>query len=140
MKKMNVRKIFLMIVDALIIALAALVTNAILSLYGIIAYRNTMGVAIQPIRIFIIIALNILFCYFLLFVFGQYNKVWRDLKTADYLLCASAILLGLALSYTFAYFMNVSVTRDFMLLNPLITLLSVILFRVLMKRTVVELL
>ena len=140
MKEMNVRKIFLMIADVLVIALSALVTNAVLSIIGIIKRGDTLGVALQPLRIVIIIGLNVLFCFFLLFVFGQYNKVWRDLRTSDYLLCASAVMLGLAFSYTFSYFMNAFVTTEFMIVNPIVTVLSVVLFRMLMKRTVMDLL
>ena len=139
MRKHNVRKVFLMVADALVITLSALVTNAILSFIGIIRSGTTMEIAIQPLRIMIIIGLNVLFCFFMLFIFGQYNKVWRDMKASDLLFCSSAVMLGLALSDAFAYFMEAYATIEFLILNPIITVASVVLFRVFMKKTVVEL-
>ena len=61
-QKINIRKIFLMIADAVLIILASLVSNAIISLYGIITNYSTLGVALQPIRVFGIMALEVMFC------------------------------------------------------------------------------
>ena len=61
MKQYNVRKIFLMIVDAVIVALATLVSNALLSVYGIVVHHDTYSAAVQPIRVFGIMGLNVLF-------------------------------------------------------------------------------
>ena len=91
----NIRKVWLMIADALIVALTTLVSNMLLAWFGIITKDNTQGVAIQPVRIVGIIAMSVLFCFFFLFVFGAYNSSWREIKGKDIGLCSVAVLLGL---------------------------------------------
>ena len=139
MKKMNVRKIFLMIADAALIAAMALLSNMLLSWYGIISRDSTMGIALQPIRIVGIIGLSILFCFFLLFVFGAYNKVWRELKAGDIALCGLAVLLGLGISYMFAFLMNKPPTVEFMLVNTVLAVSAICIFRFAFRNTVVKL-
>ena len=138
-KKINIRKVFLMIADAVIIVLSALLSNSLLAWYGIATKGYTTGVALQPIRIVGVVGLSILFCFFLLFVFGAYNKVWRELKWKDILLCGAAVLMGLGLSYLFAYFMGRPATVEYMIINPIISVAAICLFRLAFKSTVVEL-
>ena len=139
MKKMNVRKILLMIADALIIVTSALFSNALLSWYGILKHSETMGVALQPVRIIGIIALSVLFCFFLLFVFGAYNKVWRELKASDIALCGFAVLIGLGLSFAFSSFMDKPPTLQFMFTDTVVSVAAIVIFRIVFRSTVVEL-
>ncbi|MBQ3265494.1 MAG: polysaccharide biosynthesis protein [Ruminococcus sp.] len=138
-KKMNVRKIFLMIADALIVVVSALLSNALLSWYGIVKHDQTQGVALQPIRIVGVIGLSVLFCFFLLFVFGAYNKVWRELKARDIALCGLAVAVGSGLSYAFAAFMEKPATVQFMIANTVISVVAIVIFRLTFRSTVVEL-
>ena len=139
MKRINIRKIFLMLADALIIALSALVSNAFISLYGIIRSQSTVNIAVQPIRIFGVIGLNVLFCFFLLFVFGAYSKVWRELKAADFVFCGIAVIIGLSVSYVFAWYMGYPVPWTFIALSIVVTVAAVVLFRLLFRKTLVDL-
>ena len=140
MKKMNVRKIFLMLADAGIIALTALLSNALLSWYGIITTGELVdNLALMPVRIFGFIGLSVLFCFFLLFVFGAYNKVWRDLKAGDILLCGAAVALGEGVSYFFASLMDKPATVPFMILNTVLSVAAVIIFRLAFRSTVIKL-
>ncbi|MBQ3329603.1 MAG: polysaccharide biosynthesis protein [Ruminococcus sp.] len=137
--KFNFRKVWLMIADALIIALTALVSNMLLSWYGISAKQNTMGVALQPIRLVGMIAMSVLFCFFFLYVFGAYGKVWREIRGKDIGLCSVAVLLGLGTAYVFAYFMSKPPTVEFMVLNTVLGVGGIALFRLILRNTVITL-
>lgn len=139
MRRINIRKVFLMIADVIIIVVSALASNSLLSWYGVSATGASEGIALQPIRIVGVIGLSVLFCYFLLFVFGAYNKVWRELKAGDVALCGAAILLGQGLAYLFAYLMDKPATVEYMLLNTAVSVLGVVVFRLAFRNTVVNL-
>lgn len=128
-----------MIADALILAMTALISNALLSWYGIITGQSTMGIALQPVRILSMIGMIVLFSFFMLFVLGAYNKVWKELKTGDFLLCGLAVALGLALSYFFAYLMGKPATTEFMVLNTVLSIAAIVCFRLAFRSTVLEL-
>ena len=134
-RRINVRKIFLMISDALIVALSTLISNALISLYGIITRTGTQGIAVQPIRIFIVIGLNVILCFFMMYVFGAYSKMWRELRKSDLAICSLSIVLGLGLSFTILWLMEHPASVPFMIINTIITVLSIVLFRIAFRRT-----
>ena len=138
-RRVNVRKIFLMISDALIIALSTLISNALISLYGIITRTSTYSIAIQPIRIFAVLAMNVLFCFFMLFVFGAYSKMWRELKKSDLAICGLSVFIGLCFSFIFLLIMEHPVSVPFMIINVIISVLSIVLFRLAFRHTFEEL-
>ena len=127
-----------MIADAVIIALSSLLTNALLSLFGIVAYGNTQDIAIQPIRIIGIIGLNILFCFFTLFVLGSYNRVWRELRGRDYVVTGCAVTIGLTISALIGLYSNHQETFVFFFLNLVLSIIAIVGFRVGFKRTFVD--
>ena len=138
MKKSNIRKLFLMITDVLLIALSSLVSNAILQLIGVINQIESGVISVQPVRIAGVIGLNVMFCYFMLFLVGAYNKVWRMLVGKDYLMIGIAVASGLGIGALFAHFTNHEETLAFFLLNLVITIAAVTLFRYLFKRTFMD--
>ena len=138
MKKSNIRKIFLMITDVVLIALSSLVSNALLQLIGMATHSTTVELAVQPIRIAGVIGLNVMFCYFMLFLVGAYNKVWRTLVGKDYLMIAVAVASGLGIAALFAHFTDHEETIWFFLLNLIFTIGAVTLFRVLFKHTFMD--
>ena len=134
-RRINLRKIFLMISDALIVALSTLISNALISLYGIITRTSTYYIAIQPIRIFIVIGLNVILCFFMMYVFGAYSKMWRELRKSDLAICSLSIVLGLGLSFIILWLMERPASVPFMIINTVITVLAIVLFRVAFRRT-----
>ena len=134
-RRINVRKIFLMISDALIVALSTLLSNALISLYGIITRTSTYDIAIQPIRIFIVIGLNVILCFFMMYVFGAYSKMWRELRKSDLAICSLSIVLGLGLSFAILWLMERPASVPFMIINTVITVLAIVLFRIAFRRT-----
>ena len=134
MRKFNLRKIPLMLTDVVLVALASLVSNALLSLFDILVLETSEGIAVNPARIFWVIGLNVLFCFFTLFVFGSYNKVWRDLRRSDYLIISLATAIGLGLGALFSLLTGHEETLAFFFLNIVITILMIVLFRIFFRR------
>ena len=138
-RRINIRKIMLMITDALIVALTTLLTNALISLYGILARVNVSDIAVKPVRIFIVIGLNVLFCFFTLFVSGAYSKMWRGLKKTDLAICGVAVMVGILISSFVALLMEHPVSRVFVLINCILTVLAIVGFRLAFRKTFIEL-
>ena len=134
-RSFNIRKIWFMLADALIVVLSSLVSNAVVSWYGVVRYGETINVAVQPMRILIVMALEVLFCFFMLFVFGAYNHAWRDLKPKDFALTGVATALGLGISYAFAYFVGRPVSKMYMTLNLVVTVIAIVGFHYIFKKT-----
>lgn len=139
MKRFNFRKNLLMIADAAIIALSALVSNAILSLCCALFNMPEEVFVVNDIRILWIILLNALFCFFMLYICGAYNRAWRDFNKKDYLYCTVGVMAGLVLSGFFASLADKQANIVFYLINFVITCSSVILFRIVFKRTFIDL-
>ena len=138
MKRTNIRKIFLMITDVVLIALSSLVSNAILQLIAILMHQKSKGIAVEPVRIAGVIGLNVLFCFFMLFLVGAYNKVWRTLRAKDYIMCGIAVAAGLGIGALFAHFTGHEETLTFFLLNMVISVSVVMIFRALFKKTFID--
>ncbi len=128
-----------MIADAVIIALSSLLSNAIVALFGIILYDSTNGVAVQPVRIAGVIGLNVMFCFFMLFVLGAYNIIWRELRKRDYLFVGAAVVMGLSLAALFSLFSNHEETIVYYFTNLALTTAAVVGFRSIFKRTFIDL-
>ena len=139
MKRVKIRKVFLMIVDALLVLLCSLVSNSLLSLYGILVYKRTADLALNPARVFWVVGFNVLFCFFMLFVFGTYNRVWKELKAGDYVATGVATASGLGLAALFSLFSRHEETLSFFILNIVITSAALVIFRLLFRRTFIEL-
>ena len=124
-----------MLADAAIIVLTSLISNALISLYGIVTKQSTMGIALQPVRIFGVISLEVLFCFFMLFIFGAYNKVWRDLKTDDIIFCGVAVVMGLTISFGFAWYMDRPVPVPYIITETILGVAAIIAFRLIFRQT-----
>ena len=128
-----------MAADAVIVALVSLLSNALLNLFEIITNFYNMNIALKPSRILWIVSVNVLFSFFMLFVFGSYNKIWRDFGKKDYLTVASATALGLSIAAVFSIVSNHEETVPYFILNLLLTCGAVTGFRALFKRTFLDL-
>lgn len=134
----NFRRLIRMLADAFFIALSALVTNSILDLLRY-SFKEYSIYSINSYRLFWIMAFNVLFCFFTLFVSGAYAKIWKDLKLKDYIQCGAGVLAGLGLAGLFAAFADKSATVPFYIINTTISLVAVLFFRFLFKRTLINL-
>ncbi|MBQ3416342.1 MAG: polysaccharide biosynthesis protein [Ruminococcus sp.] len=139
MKKINGRKIILMLIDALIVLLSSLLSNAILGLASVLIFGTRDAFALNPARIFWIAGLNVVFCFFMLVVFGAYYTSWRNFKKADYLKSAAAVVLGLALGTLFSVLSHHDPSISYVILNTLVTTGALMLFRFFFRKTFIEL-
>ncbi len=139
MNKFNFRKNLLMLVDALLIGLSALVSEMILSLVCVLLDMNTELYMVNNIRLMWVIFLNVLFCFFSLFICGAYTRVWRDFSKKDYVYCSVGVMAGLLLSGFFAALADKQGTMLFYIINFFVSTGSITLFRFLFKRTFIDL-
>ena len=139
MKQFNFRKILLMITDVLLIAVSALVSNAILALVCAIFKLPQNEYLVNGVRLWWIIFLNVMFNFFLLFIFGAYNKLWRDFKKSDYWFCAIALITGYSLSMLFSNLTQKPANPVFHVINLAISVTSILLFRFIFKSTFIKL-
>lgn len=142
MKRFNFRKNILMIVDAILIGISAFVSNSVVTL-GCVLFDASQAqkdlYIVNDIRMLWIILLNVLFCYFMLFICGAYNKAWRDFSKKDYVYCSVGVMAGLILSLFFATLMDKQANPLFYVVNFVVSTASIILFRFFFKRTFINL-
>ena len=115
MRKINFRKHLLMLTDALLIALSALASNAIMSLCCVLFKLPKSTYVVNDIRILWVILLNVLFCFFMLYICGAYSRAWRDFNAKDYVYCTVGVMAGLILSGFFASLADKQGIRCFIL-------------------------
>ena len=139
MKRFNFRKNLLMIVDVILVALSALVSNLATSLMCVVFKLPMEKFVVNEVRLTWIVFLNALFCFFSLFICGAYTTVWRDFSKKDYLYCSAGVAVGLLLSGFFASLAEKQGNPMFYVVNFVITVSVITLFRFLFKRTFIDL-
>ena len=139
MKRFNFRKNLLMIVDVILVALSALVSNLAVSLMCVVFKLPMDKFVVNEVRLTWIVFLNALFCFFSLFICGAYTKVWRDFNKKDYLYCSAGVAVGLLLSGFFASLAEKQGNPLFYVVNFVITVSVITLFRFLFKGTFIDL-
>lgn len=143
MKDFNAKKIVLMVADAIIVAAAGLISNLILMWVDIgrnVSLSN--GFCVEWSTLTLVIALEVLFCFFTLNVSGAYAFFWRLLGKHEYLSCIIGVTMGLAISVGMMSFFDVfdgNFPFMFMLLQYVLALAAATGFRYFAKKTVVNL-
>ena len=132
MEKMNVRKIVLMFADAFIVLLSGVLTSFLLSFFYF--WTNPMlGYSRQSLIIYMFI--NVLMCFFSLYVFGAYNKLWRYFDAKDYLSCILGMLVGNGITVLLANTFNAQPQWQYIIISFLIGTAGIILFRFIFRQT-----
>ena len=149
MYRINFRKQLLMLTDILLVALSAFASNALLSLYSAVVGVQQQKLLVDEVRLWWVVLFNCMFCFFMFFVTGAYNKLWRDFGVKDYLHCIIGVVSGLGLSIFFGTIAdkqaNFAITDDelvnvaFYLVNLVVVCVAMILFRYIFKRTFLNL-
>lgn len=88
MKKINLRKMFLALADVFIIVVSGILANYILLLVGYIGAASSKGLLSY-------IVIDLVMCLFTLYISGTYSKLWRYFNAKDYMVCGTAVFLGL---------------------------------------------
>lgn len=142
MGKLNFRKYMMMITDIILVALSSFISNAIMALAYVmlkLPYSVYEVYVVNDVRLLWIILLNALFCFFMLYICGAYNRVWRDFGFKDYIYCIVGVLSGLVLSGFFASLADKQGNPIFYLVNLIVTSGTLILFRYIFKKTFIQL-
>ena len=120
----------LIIADACIVAISALLSSWILLL---------LGSGITDRLLLISIAMSVITCFGALFICGAYSKLWRYSNKKDYLSCVYGILVGIGAASAFTYILRGSVPLRYVFLHALVAMFGVCAFRLLFRSTFIEL-
>ena len=132
MRKINFRKIILMLADIIIITVSGIVVNFALSVTKII------GPEMNSILIYSIV-INIITCVLMLFITGAYSVLWRYFNAKDYLFCGIACAAGFVLGYLILLLFETEPRKIFTLLFFYVATAGILLFRFAFKQTFLEL-
>lgn len=143
MKEFNAKKVVLMIADALIVAAFGFISNLILMWVDIgrdVSGYN--GFQIEWSTLTLVVALEVMFCFFTLYITGAYVFFWRLLGKHEYISCIIGTTIGMGIAAGLMSFFGVfdgGFPLVFFLMQYLLSLVSMIGFRMFAKRTVVGL-
>ena len=106
MKNFNIRKVSIIIIDALILVSLGFITN--LGLMWADILMNTapdgQGLCMSWSTLTLVLGIEVILCFFSLFVAGAYSFVWRLLGKQEYLSCGIGIAIGMSLSVALLVF------------------------------------
>ncbi len=132
MKKVNSRKLILMIADIIIIMVSGIVINFALSVTKII------GPEMNSMLIYNIV-IDVITCVLMLFVTGSYSVLWRYFNIRDYLVCgvagASGFVLGHLILVLFSLETGKEPRKIFTILFCIVAVSGMLLFRLAFKKT-----
>ncbi len=143
MKEFNTKKILLMISDSLIIAGIGFLTNLILMWTDIA--RDLSGAEALQVgwsKLTLIIGIEVVFCFFTLYVSGAYAFFWRLMGKHEYLACFVGSTVGIAFSVFLMNFFGVfegKIPYVLFLAQYILVTLSMLGFRMFAKKTIVGL-
>ena len=120
----------LAVVDVGITVIAALITNFILSFFK---------QSISSKMMIVPIVIGSVCCFAFLFIFGAYSKLWRYYHAKDYLSCVAGVGVGMMVMKLFAFVQDMRLPLLYVALHTAVTIIGVCLFRILFRRTFIEL-
>ncbi len=132
MRRINFRKLVLMLADVLIIVISGIVLNYVLSLTGVIGAEASKGLLLY-------IVINLLSSVLMMFIFGSYSRFWRYFNIRDYIIADLSMFLGFLVAYLALYVMGRPPRIIFDLLYYIVATAGVLLFRFIFKRTFLDL-
>ena len=86
MRRVNFRKLVLAVADIFIIVIGGILSNYLLSLFGVTALASR--------ELLYAIVINLLVCILFMFVAGGYSRLWRYFNVKDYGICLGAMFGG----------------------------------------------
>lgn len=132
MRKFNYRKVILALADVFIIVVSGIVLN-----YGLSLIFPQISEASRGLLYTIVV--NLALCIILMFGAGAYKRLWRYFNVKDYLVCGLAMVAGFALSYGIMSILQIQQSPLFVVLYAVVATGGVLLFRLLFKRTFINL-
>lgn len=132
MKRINYRKLVFALADVFIIVISGLIVNFILSFFDFIGAEASRGLLYY-------IIVDLLMCVVMMFMMGGYSRLWRCFNVKDYFVCALAMAFGFTLGYVVSMFLKVPQRIIFVLCYFLVATIGVLAFRLIFKRTFLDL-
>ncbi len=132
MSRFNYRKVILLFADIFIITVSGITLNFVLSLIGWIGPESSKGLLYY-------IIINIVTCVLCMLAAGGYTRLWRYFNIKDYIICGGAVAAGFTLGFLLLLLVGRRPRLIFWGLFFLVTLVGVLLFRFLFKRTFLDL-
>ncbi|MBQ2603932.1 MAG: nucleoside-diphosphate sugar epimerase/dehydratase [Acutalibacteraceae bacterium] len=129
MEKMNIRKVVLMFADAFIVFMSGALTSFTLSFF----WMNPMVDSSRK-SLIMHLMLNMLMCFFALYVCGAYNKLWRYFDSKDYLSCFLGMLIGSGLTTLLSSTFNAQPRWQYIFISFGIGTFGVMLFRFIFRK------
>ncbi len=129
-EKFSTRKIILAFADVFIIAVAALITNFLLSVFN-------SGMSTKDVGVCIVI--SALTCFACLTMSGAYNKLWRYFNKKDYLSCLQGIVEGIVVELLIFLIVRGECNLWFTGIHALISIVGICLFRYLFRNAFISL-
>lgn len=130
MEKMNFRKLVLVFADAFIVFLSGALSSFLLSFFWMHAMYDSSR---KSLVVYILI--DVLMCFFALYVSGAYNKLWRYFDLKDYLSCVLGMVIGTGITVLLCNTIEVKPRWQFILLSFTIGMLGIVFFRFIFRQT-----
>ena len=130
MEKMNLRKVVLMFADAFIVFMSGALTSFMLSFF----WMNPMIDSSRK-SLIIYLMINMLMCFFALYVCGAYNKLWRYFDAKDYMSCVLGMFIGSGITALMSSTFNAQPRWQYILLSFGIGTLGIVMFRFIFRKT-----
>ena len=129
MEKLNIRKVVLMFADAFIVFMSGALTSFTLSFF----WMNPMVDSSRK-SLVMHLMLNMLMCFFALYVCGAYNKLWRYFDKKDYVSCFVGMLIGSGLTTLLSSTFNAKPRWQYIFISFGIGTMGVMLFRFIFRK------
>lgn len=130
MEKMNFRKVVLVFADAFIVFLSGALSSFLLSFFWMHPMYDSSR---KSLVIYILI--DVLMCFFALYVSGAYNKLWRYFDAKDYLSCVIGMTIGTGVTALLCNTFQLNPRWQYILLNYFICMLGIVFFRFAFRQT-----
>lgn len=131
MRRVNFRKLVLAVADIFIIVIGGILSNYLLSLFGVTALASR--------ELLYAIVINLLVCILFMFVAGGYSRLWRYFNVKDYGICLGAMFGGFCVGKILTLILEIRQPLYFIILYFLIASTGVLLFRFIFKQTFLNL-
>ncbi len=131
MRKVNLRKLVLAVADIFIIVISGILSNYLLSLFGMTALASR--------ELLYAIVLNLLVCILFMFVAGGYSRLWRYFNFKDYGICLGAMFGGFLVGKILTMILELRQSVSFGFLYFVIATTGILLFRFAFKQTFLDL-
>ncbi len=132
MRKINYRKLVLAIADIFIIIVSGIMSNYLLTFILPTAVQGNRGLLYS-------IVFNLVMCVFFMYVAGGYSRLWRYFNKKDYAVCTLAMLGGFLGGFIAYMVLRVHFNLIFTVVYFIISTAGVLLFRLVFKRTFLDL-